>query len=327
MLSQYNDYRRVLSPATAKNIITVGGTQPFPDHENRLFFSAGDGSRPGLTNDARIKPTVMLPGIVRNARQRPYSTCETANRYGTSFAAPAVAGIAALVREFLSNEYGMLSPSAALTKAIIINSARNMTGLDTLGPIPSPGQGWGRVTLHDTLRMPGNAGLQLIDHSSGLPTDQSLTYQFEVTNPALWDYLKITLVWTDYPGNPAAALAIVNDLDLTVIAPDGTVYLGNVFHQGYSVVGGIPDRRNVEEQVFLPKHIIPIQEGVYRVIVHAYNVPEGPQPFALVINLHPGAGAFLPLMFNSYNLSGNMIFPPTPESGYPGPGQPESPYP
>ena len=60
--------------------------------------------------------------------------------------------------------------------------------------------------------------------------------------------LKATLVWTDYPGTPAAAVELVNDLNLT--ATDGvSTYKGNVYSGGQSTTGGTADARNVEECV------------------------------------------------------------------------------
>jgi len=90
---------------------------------------------------------------------------------------------------------------------------------------------------------------------------------------------KVTLVWTDYPGATGAFKAIVNDLDLTLNAPDGTVFLGNSLVNGESYAGGSYDRLNVEEQV-LVKNPVP---GLYTVDIAGYNIPYGPQPFALVI--------------------------------------------
>jgi hypothetical protein len=45
--------------------------------------------------------------------------------------------------------------------------------------------------------------------------------------PSLVGPLRFTLAWTDAPGNPAAAKALVNDLDLEVIGPTGTRHRGN----------------------------------------------------------------------------------------------------
>ena len=91
---------------------------------------------------------------------------------------------------------------------------------------------------------------------------------------------RITLVWTDYPGEPAAAKALVNDLDLEVIAPDGTHYYGNqgLYTGGQCLRNGKWDACNNVEGVIIPE----APYGTYTVIVRGANVPQGPQPFALV---------------------------------------------
>ncbi len=83
--------------------------------------------------------------------------------------------------------------------------------------------------------------------------------------------LRVSLVWTDYPGNPGAARALVNDLDLEVVSPSGTVYRGN---------GSSADRVNVIETVYLDQ----AASGQWTVRVKGYNVPQGgSQPFAVAV--------------------------------------------
>ncbi len=91
---------------------------------------------------------------------------------------------------------------------------------------------------------------------------------------------RITLAWTDYPGQPSAAKALVNDLDLEVIAPDGTHYYGNqgLYTTGQCLRSGKWDACNNVEGIIIPNALY----GTYTVIVHGYSVPQGPQPFALV---------------------------------------------
>jgi hypothetical protein len=73
--------------------------------------------------------------------------------------------------------------------------------------------------------------------------------------------------------------ALVNDLDLEVIAPDGHVYRGNQFLEGYSIPDSpTVDNLNNVECVFIAEPI----PGQYIVRVRARNVPQGPQDFALV---------------------------------------------
>ncbi|MDD4588613.1 MAG: S-layer homology domain-containing protein, partial [Heliobacteriaceae bacterium] len=80
-----------------------------------------------------------------------------------------------------------------------------------------------------------------------------------------------TLVWAD-PVDADGRL--VNDLDLTVFAPDGSVVAGNR-HLGLTG----PDRANNVEQVYLLQALT----GCYTVQVRGTRVGSGGQPFALVM--------------------------------------------
>jgi subtilase family serine protease len=286
-------------PASAKNLVSVGATENGTNAENVAYFSSN-----GPTADGRIKPTVTAPGVAivsadSDGIKNSFNSGTVAYS-GTSMATPAVAGAAALVRQYYENGFWPsgtanavdgFSPSAALVKATLINSAQNMTGEYTDAPIPSTGQGWGRINLSNTLRFVGDTkSLDIVDVNAGLETGTSWSRSYFASSGQA---VKVTLVWTDYPGSIGAAKALVNDLDLTVTAPDGvTTYLGNVFANGASMNGGSADRLNVEEQVLLPA----AQQGLYTVTVTAYNVPYGPQPFALVIS---GAGGISPRGFIS----------------------------
>lgn len=94
--------------------------------------------------------------------------------------------------------------------------------------------------------------------------------------------LRITLAWTDYPGEPAAGKALVNDLDLEVIGPDGSRYSGNqgLYATGHACLrSGRWDACNNVEGLVLPH----AQSGIYRVIVRGAQIAQGgQQPFALV---------------------------------------------
>jgi hypothetical protein len=67
--------------------------------------------------------------------------------------------------------------------------------------------------------------------ANALATGDSHTYIVTLnTNTSLAQYLKLqaTLVWTDPPGDPAAAIKLVNNLDLLITNLDtGDVYFGN----------------------------------------------------------------------------------------------------
>ncbi|HEX7604649.1 MAG TPA: hypothetical protein VF316_23685, partial [Polyangiaceae bacterium] len=79
--------------------------------------------------------------------------------------------------------------------------------------------------------------------------------------------MKITLAWTDFPGE-----VLQNDLDLIVVA-DGVEWHGNM--PGGSTAF---DRKNNVEQVVLGA----LPAGPVHVTVRAHRVTIGPQTFALV---------------------------------------------
>ncbi len=147
--------------------------------------------------------------------------------------------------------------------------------------IPGNCQGWGRVTLDEALFFAGDAKkLKLKEITPGFATGSSgvdLTYTYTVLGSG--QPFKATLAWTDFPSTPAANPHLNNDLDLRVTGPTGTLYQGNVFASGASATGGSADRRNTLEQVLLNSPAT----GTYTVTVRAFNVPNGPQPFSLVV--------------------------------------------
>ena len=107
------------------------------------------------------------------------------------------------------------------------------------------------------------------------PTEPPPTQPSPSGNP-----LRVTLAWTDYPGSLSASKALVNDLDLEVIAPNGTHYYGNggTYTAGSSCLrNGVWDACNNLEGVIIPG----AEYGAYTIVVHGANVPSGPQPFSM----------------------------------------------
>ena len=81
--------------------------------------------------------------------------------------------------------------------------------------------------------------------------------------------LRVTLAYSDFPGP-----ALVNNLNLTLIAPDGTRAVGNQAAGG----GMIVDTKNNVEVVQVAQPI----PGTWKIEIVGSNVPQGPQDFALV---------------------------------------------
>jgi MYXO-CTERM domain-containing protein len=201
-------------------------------------------------------------------------------------ATPGAAGFAALVRQYymdgwypsgIGTAINGFTPSAALIRGTLVNSGERVTSATS---IPSNCQGWGRVLLDNTLYFaPEIKQLWVKDDAAGFAqgsVNETQTFKFTV-HPTATPF-KATLAWTDFPSTPAALPHINNDLDLEVVGPGGT-YLGNVFAAGQSTTGGNPDRLNTLEQVVLNAP----QAGEYTVTVRSFEIPNGPQPFALIV--------------------------------------------
>ncbi len=287
------------SPATAKSILSVGMTEGYGNHHN-----VSCGSSTGPTADMRRKPTVLAFGSGTSATSSgdPYDEFNFTSEGwfgGSSYATPLTSGMAAMVRQYFEEGWypggvpiveNSFAPSAALVKAMIIASAQEMPGnnsdMSGEGLYPNNSQGWGRPLLDDVMYFQGERRkLIAVDNETIDYTGQQKNYSFNVKSSA--EPLKISLVWTDYPGAIFTFPALVNNLNLLVIDPLGNEYKGNVFwnysdpNPGESRPNyGFYDMLNPVEGVIV-KNPVP---GDWTVRITGYDVPKGPQPFAFVVN-------------------------------------------
>lgn len=264
------------SPGTAKNCITVGASEnyrpTFGTYADDPTDIAEFSSR-GWCEDGRFKPDIVAPGTyilsTRSSLAPDSSFWENYNSYyaymgGTSMATPITSGSVAVAREYIMAEWNH-TPSAAMMKAVLINGATDL-GYG----YPSRDQGWGRVSLTNSLTARER---NWIDETENLSTGNTRTYTYSVESANT--PLRITLVWTDAPGSTTATKALTNDLDLRVTAPNGTVYYGNDFSTPFNTAY---DRINNVENVYINSPVT----GSYTVEVIGYNIPTGPQNYALV---------------------------------------------
>jgi subtilisin-like proprotein convertase family protein/sugar lactone lactonase YvrE len=188
---------------------------------------------------------------------------------GTSMAAAEVSGILALMQDFFTNTL-QTTPSPALLKAMLINGARP-TGFYKLQVDNNINiEGWGLVNLPNSIpstltnsAASTNSSFFFVDQSTtnALATGDSRTYNISLSPAATAQPLRLTLAWTDPPGNPVAAIKLVNNLDLIVTNTETTnVYFGNdigtnkVFNTPENPTNPVPnvDAINNVENVFLP---------------------------------------------------------------------------
>ncbi len=301
-------YTTCASQSGANVIATYGTSWPsdYPANPIANDPAAGNAnqmaafSSRGPTDDGRIKPDVVAPGTwilstYSDLYQQGYDASanpqNSAYQYdgwgfpynsyykymgGTSMSNPLTAGGAAVVKDYYSKAYS-INATAALVKATLINSAvdildeNNDGASDNDFPIPNNHEGWGRVNLDAAT----DGTIQFVDEGTGLSTGGNANFQVTTTGGPL----KVTVVWTDYPSTDTATVNLVNDLDLTVSGPSGT-FRGNVFSGGWSATGGSADRRNNVENVYIQSPAA----GTYTVTVNGFNIPNGPQKFAIVVD-------------------------------------------
>jgi len=309
------------SPASGKNVLAVGACENVPGILALTYALYADGadtvadfSSRGPCEDGRIKPDVVAPGtwiasLASSAAPNEAAIAWTVidNYYvymgGTSMSAPHGAGAVADFVQYYRAFHSNSTPSPALVKAALINSANELDQSNGgPGPIPNFDEGWGRLTLTNIILTNFATAprfYEYVDQSALLTNGQLFVHHTLIKTAA--QPLKITLAYTDVPGFPGAIPALVNDLDLEVIAPDGTLYRGNQFVGADSIPNPTSsDNLNNVEAVHLSSPL----PGDYRIQVRARSVVEDArldtaavdQDFALVISgdiPQPGTGAVL----------------------------------
>lgn len=313
--------------ANSKNALVVGASvspRPALDFSPDGTIDTADFSSRGPAGDGRIKPDLLAPGtsiistrsslVTGNLPGFPLYT----RMQGSSMASAVAAGSAALLREYLQQEAGLKDPTAATLKAALINGAR--TGDE--GPTRD---GFGVLDLAGTVLALKEKTMSIAEERTGLAQGGVKTYQMNVKGAGA--PLKITLAWTDPAGATSAKNNLVNDLNLTITAPDGKKHLGNGF------TGQSPDAVNNVEQVYI-RNPLP---GDYTIEVRAssVNAPAGnTQDYSLVygqllstgiikepgaenaVTLYGGEDLSLSDRVLHYILNGHSSNSIKPESGY-----------
>jgi len=263
------------SPKEAKNVIVTAATQTWRvsgDVEAMASFSSR-----GPAVDGRTVPTIAAPGqSVGSTRNDDGGSCGTAiagtnNQYsfcsGTSMAAPQTSGAVVLIAEWWRNNNAGADPSAAMSKALLVNTAHDISGA---GDIPNNAEGWGQINLKNLFEPV--TPFEFFDQEEILD-DTGDVWEITVGVQDTNEPLKVTLTWSDAPGAIGANPALVNNLDLEVVN-GGNTYLGNDFSGGVSTTGGSADVINNNENVF-----IPAPGGSATIRVRAVNIAGDGVPF------------------------------------------------
>ncbi|MDB5235101.1 MAG: hypothetical protein JWR44_2094 [Hymenobacter sp.] len=237
----------------SKNTLSVGATDP--------SGQISPLSSRGPAYDGRVKPELVAYG-----------------EGGSSESAALVSGLSALVQQAYRDLRGSL-PSAALVKAVLVNSA------DDLGrPEVDFLSGFGQADALGAIATVRNG--QVFNGSAAQGADRIFT----ITVPPGQQQLKATLVWSDPEAAANAARALVNDLDVELVAVStGQRWLPWVLSAAPRADSlALPARRRADrlnnvEQITLA---VPAA-GTYELHVRGYSIPQGSQPFSLAYEYSP----------------------------------------
>ncbi len=264
-------------PTNNKNAITVGALNS--NNDSVTSFTSW-----GPSDDGRLRPVISGPGCQSNSDGGVTSASSASNtaysvKCGTSMSGPTLAGLGALVLQDYRLNFAGADPTNAMMKVWFCHSAA-----DIVTPGPDYQTGYGSARVVDTIDhvRTGNWEYGNLDHQ-----DVTL-YSVNVSGGT--GELKLTMAWDDVAGTPNVVGSLVNDLDLYVVAPDGTRHFPWTLDHKDPDAGASQDREdhlnNIEQvQVSNP------MSGTWRVAVVGSSVAAGPQEFAITSSHPLNAGA------------------------------------
>jgi subtilisin family serine protease len=197
----------------------------------------------GTIKALQIEPAAYLHGIVvAVAKTQTYQVAA-----GTSYAAPAVSGVVALLLEqYVQEREANLQvdpPWPSTLKALLIHTARDLVhetadardrdNPDTGAPTvfhqgPDFATGWGLVdALAASRLLAASSAKERKLAQAKIGSGQVHSYRVLLSDRVAVKTLRATLVWDDPPGSPVLAKdqpRLVNDLDLTAVGPSATTH-------------------------------------------------------------------------------------------------------
>ncbi|MFH1132008.1 MAG: S8 family serine peptidase [Pseudomonadota bacterium] len=271
-------------------------------HRIKPFFVNGDGEFHtyliDLSEDNDWKGTIeqirLDPVVAGIIMPDPGNTYDVA--CGTSMSTPIAAGSALLLLQAWREIFpGEKRPSPAWFKALLVATARDMVGEgpgtnpdlnDALTPYtkgPDFATGYGEIDVARAVALIRNSsnGVRAFAESKIEDTDRRVNLRLRLSG-APEKPLSVTLAWDDPYGEPGSKQLLQNDLDLTVIGPDETIYNPWVLNPKNITAAATTDvdRLNNLEQVSIPTP----GAGEYMITVAGHELAQGPQPFAIVLS-------------------------------------------
>lgn len=225
--------------------------------------SIASSSSRGPATDGRIKPDISAMGVQVNTTMPNNSYLSTS---GTSFSAPAIAGVITQLHQAYREMNGGTTAESALLKAMVLNTANDLGNVG-----PDYKFGWGHINGYRAIRTMEQ------EHYFKTSVAQDSIQTHELVIPENVRQAKIMIYWSDHEGSTFAANALVNNLDTRVVSPTGEVNLPWVLNSfphpdslDLPATKGIDDLNNVEQVA-----INDPASGTYTIEVEGTELPFG----------------------------------------------------
>ncbi|MEY4904876.1 MAG: hypothetical protein RLZZ292_2691 [Bacteroidota bacterium] len=163
----------------------------------------------GPTADGRLKPDIAANGTDQLSTAMG-NTSQIGG--GTSAASPGVAGCLAQLSQAYTENNGGTIAEGGLLKAVLLNTAND---LGNAGPDYT--YGYGHVNLLQAVM-----DIEKKQHLKSTVANKATTTH-KITIPAGTKELRVLLNWREKEASLGVSKVLINDLDLTLTSPDGTV--------------------------------------------------------------------------------------------------------
>ncbi len=283
--NQGTGYDCIITEAVAKNVITVGAVNKFTTYTSPLSVPMSSFSSFGPTDDGRIKPDVVAPGVTILSTSAASNTQYLISS-GTSMAAPVVTGAIVLLQELHKKLTGKNFARSSTVKALLIHTAKEAGAQQG----PDYSFGWGLVDAEAAasfLLQKDKEGNSLLERNLQQGETHDVVFQ-----PKANSKITITLCWTDPEGNPVAPILdptqrmLVHDLDIRLLDDQGNVHFPWILNPTIpqaQAARGDNTRDNVEK--------IEVESALNRTytlsVRHKGNLNIGGQTYSLLISYTP----------------------------------------
>jgi hypothetical protein len=296
-------YGTLAPPCNNKNAMVIGAIDSVT--QVMTNFSSW-----GPSQDGRMRPDFSTGGCQSGGDAGVTSTSSTndtsySSLCGTSMATPTVAGVSALILQDFRTQFPEVTtdPRNSFLKALLAQTAFDLGNVG-----PDYQFGYGSIRGRDAIDLMRTG--QFLDATVSQGDLQTRL----ISVPSGATELVVTIAWDDAPGTPNVVPSLVNDIDMEITGPTGTVYRPWSLDPANPAVAAVTtaaNRRDNIEQI----RIANPPAGQYELDLAGFNVPTGPQVVSVVSSHSIAGGSGSPrVVLAPQSITGALVAPQAPQT-------------